>query len=62
MEFLLSFKQGEPKWDLFPLAVIQNLPSIQWKLHNIKMMDPKKRSDAVKKLELKRVLYELCQN
>ncbi|MDP2194303.1 MAG: nucleotidyl transferase AbiEii/AbiGii toxin family protein [Alphaproteobacteria bacterium] len=52
-EFLLSFKQGEPKWDLFPLAVIQNLPSIQWKLHNIKMMDPKKRSDAVKKLELK---------
>jgi len=32
--FLLSIKRGEPDWSLIPVAGIENLPAIRWKLAN----------------------------
>jgi hypothetical protein len=52
-EFLLSFKEGEPKWELFPIEITQHFPAIKWKLHNIRSMDSKSRIIALKKLEEK---------
>lgn len=40
--FLLSFKQGEPDWSLFPIAGVDQLPAVMWKLANIKKMRPDK--------------------
>ncbi len=34
-DFLMSFKRGEPDWNLAPEPHIQNLPAVQWKLRNI---------------------------
>lgn len=50
-EFLISFKKGEPIWDLFAIGNAQNFPSIKWKLHNIQTMGPQKRLEFLKKLE-----------
>lgn len=50
-EFLLSVKNGEPNWSLFNHPEAANLPAIQWKLHNISLMQPKKRDHAWSKLE-----------
>lgn len=50
-EFLISFKRGEPKWDLLPIANIQNFPAVKWKLHNIQAMDSTKRARALTLLE-----------
>jgi predicted nucleotidyltransferase component of viral defense system len=54
--FLLSFKRGEPDWDLFPIAELKNLPAVHWKLENIKKLireNPKKHAELVKTLEVK---------
>lgn len=51
--FLVSFKQGEPHWDLLGLPDIDRFPAIQWKLLNIsKMLPGKHQSDfeALKKV------------
>lgn len=50
-EFLLSVKSGVPNWELFAYPQVANLPAIQWKLHNISHMQPKKRDEAWSKLE-----------
>jgi len=34
--FLLSFKQGEPDWSLFPVQEVDQLPAVMWKLANIR--------------------------
>ena len=34
-EFLLSFETGEPKWELFSVEKVQDLPAVKWKLQNI---------------------------
>jgi len=34
-QFLLSFKGGEPEWDLYPLDGLERMPAVQWKLLNI---------------------------
>ncbi len=34
-EFLVSFKMGQPRWELFPLEILKELPAIKWKLQNI---------------------------
>jgi hypothetical protein len=52
-EFLLSFKAGRPKWELLPLAHIENLPAIKWKLHNIQRMTPEKHKEMLRRLEEK---------
>ena len=50
-EFMLSFKRKSPKWDLFPVKEIRNLPAIQWKMLNLKRMSSKKHQTAYEKLE-----------
>jgi len=54
-KFLLSFEQGYPQWDLFPHAVLKDLPAIKWKLLNIgklKETNPQKHEQMVTNLKL----------
>jgi len=48
--FLISIKEGIPRWDLLPLDGIERLPGVQWKLANVKKMDKKKHAEQIKKL------------
>ncbi len=48
--FIISVKEGHPRWDLLPLEGIENLPAVKWKLLNIGKMDPSKHQNAVNKL------------
>lgn len=50
-KFLLSMKQGKPEWDLLPFKNLEQLPSLQWKLINIRKMDKKKHAEMVNKLK-----------
>lgn len=43
---LLSFKRGEPTWSLFPVAALQQLPAVQWKLANIQRLKKNARKHA----------------
>jgi hypothetical protein len=38
-QFLVSIKQGTPKWALLGIPGIENLPALKWKLANIGNMD-----------------------
>lgn len=49
--FLLSMKQGEPNWTILGFDHLQQLPALQWKLQNIRKMDPAKRRDMLERLE-----------
>lgn len=51
IEFLLSFKRGEPDWRRCPVPKAESLPAVQWKLRNINAMTPEKRAAAVARLE-----------
>lgn len=51
--FFLSFENGEPDWELFPVPVLKDLPAIQWKLINInklKEANPAKHKQMIEKL------------
>jgi predicted nucleotidyltransferase component of viral defense system len=50
-KFLLSIKLGEPQWDLLPFKNLEQLPSLQWKLINIRKMDKAKHRKMVDKLK-----------
>ena len=50
-EFLLSVKDGSPDWDKLEFPNIHRLPAVQWKLLNIRKMNPKKRLAAYEKLK-----------
>ncbi len=50
-QFLLSIKQGDPVWDLMPVAGIDQLPAIQWKLINIRKMKKEKQAKSLQKLQ-----------
>lgn len=50
-KFLLSIKQGQPDWDLMPVAGIDQLPAIQWKLINIRKMKKEKQAESLQKLQ-----------
>jgi predicted nucleotidyltransferase component of viral defense system len=52
-DFLISFEQGDPQWDLFPITHAKDLPAVKWKLHNVNQMDAEKRSASVVELERK---------
>ncbi|MGH9427197.1 MAG: nucleotidyl transferase AbiEii/AbiGii toxin family protein, partial [Terriglobia bacterium] len=52
--FLISIKEGQPKWNLMGIEGIETLPAVQWKLKNIQRMSGKKRAESLEKL--KRVL------
>ena len=52
--FLLSFKRGNPDWDLFPYLKLKNMPAVQWKLLNLKNLiksNPGKHKELLSKLE-----------
>jgi len=49
--FLLSMKLGEPEWNLLPFQNLEQLPSLQWKLINVRKMDKKKHAKMVEKLK-----------
>jgi len=48
--FIVSVKEGHPRWDLLPLEGIEKLPAVKWKLSNIGKMNPPKHNQAIKKL------------
>lgn len=50
-DFLLSFKRGEPRWELLGVTHAPNLPAVRWKLHNLAAMEATKRNEAIRKLE-----------
>ena len=54
-QFLLSFKRGEPDWNLLNLPGIDELPAVRWKLQNVRRMTPAKREQALERLRY--VLY-----
>lgn len=54
-QFLLSFKRGEPNWELLSVTGVADLPAVQWKLMNVRRMSAAKREQAVERL--RRVLY-----
>ncbi|MCK4870367.1 MAG: nucleotidyl transferase AbiEii/AbiGii toxin family protein [Gammaproteobacteria bacterium] len=50
-KFLLSIKLGAPQWDLLPFKNLEQLPSLQWKLINIRKMNKIKHQKMVGKLK-----------
>ena len=50
---LLSVKNGEPDWSLFPIAGLERLPAVRWKLANIQTLksQAKKHGEQLKALE-----------
>ncbi|CAN5214266.1 hypothetical protein BH23BAC3_BH23BAC3_22470 [soil metagenome] len=50
-EFLMSFKKGDPNWELISIPGLENLSGVQWKMLNIRKMDSDKHKAATKKLE-----------
>jgi predicted nucleotidyltransferase component of viral defense system len=48
--FIVSVKEGEPRWDLLEVPGIESLPAIRWKLQNIRRMAPMKHREAIRKL------------
>jgi predicted nucleotidyltransferase component of viral defense system len=49
--FLLSFKRGEPQWDLLGVRHAPELPAVRWKLTNLERMKPDQRQKKIKNLE-----------
>jgi hypothetical protein len=52
--FLLSFKRGNPDWDLFPIPRLNEMPAVQWKLMNLQKLiksNPGKHNELLLKLE-----------
>ena len=52
--FILSFKQGNPDWNLFPVPELSKMPAVQWKLLNIQNLiksNPGKHKELLSKLE-----------
>ncbi|HXV79756.1 MAG TPA: nucleotidyl transferase AbiEii/AbiGii toxin family protein [Candidatus Binatia bacterium] len=48
--FLLSFKRGDPKWDLLNIEHAAGLPAVRWKLQNLDQMGESKRNNAIQDL------------
>jgi predicted nucleotidyltransferase component of viral defense system len=49
--FLMSFKRGNPQWDLLEVAHAPELPAVRWKLLNLRRMDRDKHREAIDNLE-----------
>lgn len=50
-DFLIGFKEGNPDWSLLPFDQIEELPSVKWKILNLKKMPKPKRDEAIQKLK-----------
>lgn len=49
-QFIVSIKEGMPRWELIGIDGVENLPAVKWKLLNIGRMSPSKHKKAVRKL------------
>lgn len=49
--FIIGFKTGEPDWGLFPAANLQYLPSVRWKLANIRKLKANNPTKHARQLE-----------
>ena len=52
--FLVSFKEKVPKWDLLGVEGAQDMPAVKWKLANLEEMNDDKHKKSVQ--QLKRVI------
>ncbi len=50
-QFLLSFKNKTPDWNLIKMKGVENLPAVKWKLINLNNMSPSKHKEAYEKLQ-----------
>lgn len=51
--FFISFENGEPNWELFPIPKLKDLPAVQWKLININKLkkgNPRKHEQMIQNL------------
>lgn len=51
--FLVSLKEGRPKWSEIGIEGIEKLPAIQWKLMNIQKIGEAKRAESIERLKRK---------
>lgn len=49
-EFLLSFKEKNPQWNLLGMEGVENMPAVQWKLKNLAGMEQAKHRESLRKL------------
>jgi len=49
-KFLLSIKSDQSDWKLMPIAGIEKLPALEWKVRNIRKMDSEKHQVALNNL------------
>jgi len=50
-QFLLTFKNKTPDWNLLELQEVKDLPAVKWKLINLNKMSQQKHREALDKLE-----------
>ena len=50
-EFLVSFKEGKPEWQLLGVAGAERLPAVRWKLANLENFERGKHKTAVARLK-----------
>jgi predicted nucleotidyltransferase component of viral defense system len=48
--FLLSFKRGEPDWDLIGLPNAADLPAVRWRQQNLDKLSPERRRSLLSRL------------
>jgi predicted nucleotidyltransferase component of viral defense system len=52
IKFILSFKNKNPEWERIGIDGIKDLPSIQWKMRNLKAISADKHKEAYDKLKI----------
>lgn len=52
-ELLIGFKRGEPRWELFAVPGVEDLPAVRWKLMNIRTLlkNSAKHAEQLRSLE-----------
>ena len=50
-QFLLTFKRGNPDWDVLGVPGASELPAVQWRRHNLDRLSSENRERLVEKLE-----------
>ena len=50
-QFLLTFKNGAPQWELSGIKELSSFPAVQWKLMNIQKMSTAKRKASLERLK-----------
>ena len=54
-QFLISFEEGAPKWELLGLAGAEKLPAVLWRQQNLDKLNADQRFGLVE--ELKKALF-----